>query len=83
MTRLLGSQSVERPCHRHGLQSTFPFMINLIVRQIIRQPDPSVRVWSQDLGHKTRAGELMRALGDMQINLHNAAQRPLGGRSDT
>ena len=83
MARRLGSQSLERACHRHGLQPTFPFMINLIVRQMVSQPNPSVRLRSQDLGHKTGTGELMRALGDMQINLHNAAQRPPGGRSNT
>jgi hypothetical protein len=82
MTWFLGSQCVERPCHRHGLQATFPFMINLIVRQMVGQPNPPIRVRSQDLGHKTRTGELMGALGDMQINLHNAAQWPPSGRGD-
>jgi hypothetical protein len=63
MTWFLGSQCVERPCHRHGLQATFPFMINLIVRQMVGQPNPPIRVRSQDLGYKTRTGELMGALG--------------------
>jgi hypothetical protein len=79
----VSAANASSPCHRHGLQSTLSFMIKLIVRQMIRQPDPPVRLRSQNLGHKAGAGELMGAFGDMQINLHHGARRPPAGRSDS
>lgn len=57
-------------------------VVELVVGQVVRQPDASPGLRGEDLGDQASAGEIGRAVGDVQVDLDHPVDPPATGSGD-
>jgi len=57
-------------------------VIELVVREMVRYPDPTERFRGEHLRDQASTGEVMGALGEVEVDLEDLTERPPARRRD-